>query len=177
MRGIAAAVGRSFNLLGQLSSDTIVLEPLVNRPHDLIERLRLEPTLNGDLLHQAIDPFDVLDARRYGARSRGWLGQAGRSRRVLFERHEVRGCSAERYTETAYPFVYRSRDPNVGMDRVLDTDHAVRKDTAVVASDQHRPLRERDEDRIVYFELYRNFDRFFGSTIARRLDIGRQLLQ
>ena len=52
------------------------------------------------------------------------------------------------------------------MHRVLDVDRAVRGDAAVVAGQQHRPLGQRHEDRLVDLELHRQVDLAVARVVA-----------
>ena len=58
------------------------------------------------------------------------------------------------------------------MHRILDRAHPVARHAAVVARDQHRPLGERHEYRIVHFQLDRQLDLFRAGIEPRRLDAG-----
>ena len=53
----------------------------------------------------------------------------------------------------------RARHREVAVHRFLDGDRAVRSDAAVIAGQQHRPFRQRHENRVVHLELDRQIDR------------------
>ena len=61
--------------------------------------------------------------------------------------------------------------------RFLRGAHAVLGDAAVVAGEQHRPLGERHEDRVVHPELHRQLDLAFRRIEAHRVDVLLELAQ
>ena len=62
------------------------------------------------------------------------------------------------------------------MHRLADGNHLLRADAAVVAGDQHRPFRERHEERVVHLELDRELQTLLPGRSAR-LDVGLEVVQ
>jgi hypothetical protein len=88
------------------------------------------------------------------------LGRLG----VFFERNEVVGPGPEPVAELRDPIVDLARLGDVTVHRLADRDHVVRPHAAVVACDQHRPLGQRHEHRIVHLELYRDLEDFVAKA-------------
>ena len=95
------------------------------------------------------------------------LGGSG----VFLERHQIVGRGAQLDAQVAHPVVDRPRSLEVGMHGFLDGDGAVFGHAAVIAGQQHRPLGERHEDRIVHLQLHRQFDLAIAGIEADRLDV------
>ena len=136
-----------------------------------------EALLFCDQLHEFVGTLDirnaVIERTRRGSRPR----QAFRRRRVFLERHEILWVGAELHAKIVHEIIDRARFLDVGMHRFLRRAHAVLGDAAIVAGEQHRPFRERHENRLVIFELHRQLDLALRRVVADGLDVGLQLLQ
>ena len=96
-------------------------------------------------------------------------------RRVGFERHEVRFFRAEADEERGHLAIDRGGLRGILVHRLLDRAHARLADAAVVAGDEHRPLRDRHEGRVVDAEAHRQCDRALRRGEARRVDARRDV--
>src|SRR5712664_3917852 len=114
--------------------------------------------LGGDELHQLVGALDIGRAVLERARGRGRAREALRGGGIFLERHQIGGGCAELDAEVEDEIVDRPRFFEIAMHRLLGGPHAVLGDAAVIAGEQHRPLGERDENRIVHLELHRQLD-------------------
>src|SRR6516164_5949999 len=98
----------------------------------------------------------MLSAAKKSTRRGGGGGKVLGGLGVLLERNHVGVLRAQPRTDSTDPAVDLPGLAQVCMDRLLDGNHAVRPDTAVVAGDQHWPFGDRHEKGIVHLELNRD---------------------
>ena len=113
-------------------------------------------------------------AGEQGACRRRGLGQPPRRVRVLLEGNLVRLRCSDRPAYRVHPVVYRTRQVEVQVDRVPDRAHFLLLHAAVVPGEQHAPLCEGNEHRVVHLELDGELDRPASVIVSNGLDVGLQ---
>mmetsp|Transcript_57443 Transcript_57443/g.171365 ORF Transcript_57443/g.171365 Transcript_57443/m.171365 type:complete len:243 (-) Transcript_57443:516-1244(-) len=143
--------------------------PFVDTDNNAINNLSLHPFLKGNGPHKLIHPLDATSSALEGSRRRGWVGQRFSGLGVLFEWNKVPLVAPETRAEAHHPLIDRSASFWVFSDRVSDRNHilGVLCNTTVVSRQQHCPLRQGNEHRVVKPQFHRNF----VTIIASGLDI------
>ena len=131
------------------ASGEVFCQALVNQSDDFIERAGLEPFLDGDSADQAIDAFDVCGAAEKRTRCGRGFAEAFGCLGVLVEGNKVVGVRTEAGAEFRHPFVDLAGFADIAEHSILDRNHVVFANTAIVSGNQHRPLRQRHKDGIV----------------------------
>src|SRR5262245_36795094 len=86
----------------------VPVEPLVDKCHDLVERVGLKPLLARDAPDEAVNAFDVLGPAEERARRRRWLAETFGRLRIFLEGYEVLVFRAEPVTQLRHPLVNRA---------------------------------------------------------------------
>src|SRR5262245_57323761 len=152
-------------------------QPLVDERHDFIERVRLQPLLLRDAPDEAVYTLDMLSAAKERPRRRRGFAETLRGLRVLFKRHQIFVLRAEPVTQLRNPFIDRARLRRIAVHGLFDWNHLLAPDAAVIARDEHRPLRQRHEHRLVHLELHSDFERTIARVVASRLDVAFEIAQ
>ncbi|MEH2688197.1 hypothetical protein DXU04_25220 [Bradyrhizobium diazoefficiens] len=126
-----------------------------------------------DQLHQQVDALDEGRAAGHRARGRRRLEQAFGRLGVFREQHLVLRIGAEAAGDRVDMIVDRLRALEIAVHGVADRLRLVRRDAAVVAGQQHRPLRQRHEQGIEHFQLHRHV----VAVERHRVDVGFELAQ
>ena len=87
------------------------------------------------------------------------------------------GDGTELHAQIAHPGVDRARCVHISVHGFLDRSRGILLDTAIVTGHQHRPFRERHENRVMHLQLDRQIDRAVAWVIADRFDLGLHLAQ
>src|SRR5262245_48234874 len=150
-------------------------QALVDKRHDFIERVRLQSLLLPDAADEAVYPFDMLGPAEERSRCRRRFAKTFGRLCVLFKRHQILVVRAKPMTQLRNPFVDRARLRRIAVHRLFDGNHFLAPDAAVIARDEHRPLRQRHEDRLVHLQLHRDFEETIASVIASRADVALEV--
>src|SRR6187200_3171559 len=98
-------------------------QPLVDKRHDFIERVRLQPLLLGDAPDQAVYAFDILGPGKEGQSCRRGFTKTFGGLRVLFKRHQVFVLCAKSAAQLRNLFIVRARLRRIAVRRLFDGNH------------------------------------------------------
>ena len=73
------------------------------------------------------------------------------------------------------PVVDLARQVDVRVDRLLDRNHVVAPDAAIVAGHQHRPFGQRHKNGVVNLELHRDFEGAVAWVESRRFNVSLEV--